>query len=168
MASASTIFCTTSSWVATEGTGPQIPATLGIYELGRDAHAVAGLADAAFQHEAHPELAADLLDLDRLALVGERGVAGDDEQGGDLREVGDQVLGNAVAEILLFGVAAHVGERQDGDRRLVRQGGRRRRGAVPPADAEDPDRPGDVLDRLLAQVFQHDAELVPYRIAHGA
>ena len=37
-----------------------------------------------------------------------------------------------------------------------------------PADAEDPHRPGDVLHRLLAQVLEHDAELVAHRIAHRA
>ena len=75
---------------------------------------------AALQHEAHAELAADLLHLHRLALVGERRVAGDHEQARDLRQVGDHVLGDAVAEILLLGIAAHIGERQHGDRGLVR------------------------------------------------
>ena len=43
----------------------------GIDELAGDAHPVRRLADAAFQHIAHAQLAADLLDVDGLALVGE-------------------------------------------------------------------------------------------------
>ena len=156
--------------LAIEPVGPEMPAAPGIDELGGDAYAIAGLADAALEHEPHAELAADLLHLDRLALVGEGGVPRDHEQAGDLRKIGDQVLGHAVAEILLLGIAAHVGEWQHGDRRLVRH--RRRRchgsGAVRPADAEDPHRPGDVLDRPFAQIFQHDLQLVAHRIAHGA
>ena len=53
----------------------------------------------------------------RLALEGEGGVAGDDRQRRHLRQVGDDVLGDAVAEIFLLGIAAHVDERQDADRR---------------------------------------------------
>jgi hypothetical protein len=155
--------------LAVEAVGPQMAAALGVDQLGGDAHAVAGLADRAFQHEAHAELAADLLHLHRPALVGEGGIARDHEQRLDLGEIGDQVLGDAVAEILLLGVAAHVGEGQDGDRGLGRHGGRgRARRAVGPADAEHADRPGDVLDRPLTQILELDAELVAYRIAHRA
>ena len=50
------------------------------------------------------------------AAVLERRVAGDHEQGAEARQLRDDVVGDAVAEILLFGVAAHVGERQHGDR----------------------------------------------------
>src|SRR5262249_15058147 len=88
----------------------------------RDAHTIAGLADAALEHEAHAEIPSDLLHFDRLALVDEGGVARDDEQARHLREVGDQVFGHAVAEIFLLGIAADVGEGQHGDRRLVRHG----------------------------------------------
>ena len=34
---------------------------------------------------------------------------------GNFRQVGDDVLGDAIAEIFLFGIAAHVVEGQDGD-----------------------------------------------------
>src|ERR1700716_2994593 len=71
-----------------EPVGPQIAAAPGIDELGGDAHAVAGPADAALQDETHAEFAADLLHLDRPPLVGERGVTGDHEQRRDLRQVG--------------------------------------------------------------------------------
>ena len=48
-------------------------------QLRGNAHAIAGLAHAAFEHVAHAELAADLPHVD-VALVGEGRVAGDDEQ----------------------------------------------------------------------------------------
>ena len=53
---------------------------VGVDQLAGDAHAVAGLAHAAFEHIAHAEFAADLLHIDRLALVGEARIAGDDEE----------------------------------------------------------------------------------------
>ena len=156
--------------ITIEPVGPEVPAARGVDELCGDAYAIAGLADAAFQHEPHAQLVADLLHLGRLALEGEGGVPSDHEQAGDFRQIGDQILGHAIAEILLLDVAAHVGERQYGDRRLVRRSGRwcRGAGAIRTADAEDPHRPGDVLDRSFAQIFQRDLQLVAYRIAHGA
>ena len=39
--------------------------------------------------------------------------------------------------------------------------------AIGPPDAEDPDRPRDVLDRPFAQILQRDIELVADGIAHG-
>ncbi len=65
------------------------------------------------------ELARHIGDLHALALEGEGGVAGDDEEGRDLAKVGDDVLADPVREILLFGIAAHIGERQDADRQLA-------------------------------------------------
>jgi hypothetical protein len=105
--------------IAVEPLGPDMPAAAGIDELRGDAHAVAGLAGAALEHEAYPEVTPDLLHFDRPALVGERGVARDDEQGRDLREVGNQVFGDAVAEIFLLGIAAHVRERKHRNRGLA-------------------------------------------------
>ena len=97
----------------------------GVDELPGDAHAIAGLAHAAFEHVAHAELAADLLHVDRPALVGEGRIARDDEQPLDARKAGDDVVDHAVGEIFLLGIAAHVLERQHGDRRLVGQRERR-------------------------------------------
>jgi hypothetical protein len=58
-------------------------------------------------------------DVDRLALVGEARFARDHHEAADLGEVGDHVLGYPVSEIFLLGIAAHVLERQDGDRGFV-------------------------------------------------
>ena len=86
---------------------------------------VAGFADAAFEHIAHAEFAPDLPDVWRLALVGEARIARDHEQRRGTRQRRDDVLDDAVGEILLLGIAAHVLERQHGDGRLVGQGERR-------------------------------------------
>ena len=96
---------------------------------------LADAAHAAFEHVAHAEFAPDLLRVDRLALVGEGGVAGDDEAVGEMREVGGQVVGDAVGEIVLLLVAAQILERQDDDREtrggleVVRRSARQR-GAI--------------------------------------
>jgi hypothetical protein len=128
-------------------------------ELRGDPDPASGLADATLEHVAHAEALADLADIDVLALEREGRVAGDDEELRELRQRGDDVLGNAVGEILLFGIAAHVGERQHGDRRT---GGfdRRGRGGAgrapgvrrPDRDGVNAHRPGDVLQRLLAAI----------------
>ena len=73
------------------------------------------------------ERARDFLDVHHLALEREGGVARDHEQRRDLRQIGDDVLGDAVAEIFLLRIAAHVDERKHADRhalRLLRFGGR--------------------------------------------
>ena len=74
-----------------------------------------GLAHAADQHVRRLGLPADLADAALRALERERHVARDDRQRRHLAEVGDDVLGDAVGEIFLLRVAAHVGERQHAD-----------------------------------------------------
>ena len=105
--------------VAVEAFSPQVAAVLAVDQLGVDAHAIAGLAHASLQDRAHAEVLAHLRDVGRLALVGEGGVAGDDEQARNLGQIGDDVLGDAVGEILLLGIARHVVEGQHCDRGLV-------------------------------------------------
>ena len=65
--------------------GPQMDAGLRLDELAGDANAVAELAHAAFEHVAHAELARDDLHVDRVTLVDEARIAGDDEQPSDPR-----------------------------------------------------------------------------------
>ena len=105
--------------LAVEAVRPEMRAGCGIDELPGDAHPVCRLAHAAFEHVAHPELAADLLHVHGPALVGEARIAGDHEQPAHARQRGDDLFHHAVGEILLLRVAAHVLERQDRDRRLV-------------------------------------------------
>ena len=99
--------------------GPDVLAGLGVDQLAGDADAPARRPDAALQHVAHAEFAGDLPHVHGFALVDEGRVAGDDEQPAQARERRDDVLGDAVGEVILLGIAAHVGEWQDGDRGLA-------------------------------------------------
>jgi len=76
---------------------------------------------------ADTKVAAGLLEVDGFSFVGECGVARDDEKPAPFRQCSDNVLGNAVDEILLLGIATHVVERKDGDRGPVKQRPWRRR-----------------------------------------
>ena len=106
--------------VAVVAVGPGVTAGLGVDQLGGDPHPVAGLAHAAFEDVGDVERARDFLDVHHLALERERRVPRDHEQRRDLRQIGDDVLGNAVAEIFLLRVAAHVDERKHADRHALR------------------------------------------------
>ena len=66
--------------------GPEMAARLRVDELSGDAHAVRRLADAAFEHIAHAQVAADLLHIARPALVGEARIARDHEQPAYVRQ----------------------------------------------------------------------------------
>ena len=82
--------------------GPDMRAARRRDQLRGDPHAVAGLAQAAFEDIAHAELAADLLQVDGPALVSEGRVAGDDMEPLKPRQAGDDVLDDAVDEIFLL------------------------------------------------------------------
>ena len=94
-----------------EAFGPEMRARLGVDELGVDAHPVLIALHRAFEHIAHAEFLADLLGVDGLALEGERRVARDHEAVADARQVGGEVLGDAVGEIILARIAGEVLER---------------------------------------------------------
>src|SRR5262249_60609611 len=79
-------------------------------------HAIARFAHAAFQDMAAVQSARDLAHVHRLALEGERGVAGADEQRRYLGEIGDDVLADAVGEVFLLRLAAYVLVRENADR----------------------------------------------------
>ena len=95
--------------------GPEVRAGGGIDQLRRYPHALGAGLEAALEHVAHAELPADLAHVDRLALVGEAGIAGDHEQVARSGELGDQILGEGVGQTLLALVAAKIVERQHGD-----------------------------------------------------
>src|SRR5271155_5210541 len=92
-------------------------------ELGVDAHPILVTLDRTFEDVTHAKLLADLLGVDGFALEGEGGVARDDKATPDTREVGGEVFGDAVGEIILGRIARKVGERQhyDGEMRGLRQ-----------------------------------------------
>jgi hypothetical protein len=141
--------------VFVESVGPEMRAGFGVDKLGVDAHPVLIALHRAFEHVPHVELLADLLGVEVLALVGERSIARDHETVADARQVGGEVFGDSVGEIILGGIAGEVGEGQDHDREMLglgRGGGvrgdgrgrvcRNRRGAacdepIPPAGRND-------------------------------
>ena len=165
--------------LAVEALGPDVVVGVGVDELRRDPQAVAGLSHAAFQDVAGPQLPGDLADPGVLVFEREAGVAGHHGKRAPVRQSGDDVLGQAVGEVLLLGVAAHVLERQDSDRRPrqeLRLGvGRRGRAAAgiggrlfAQQNAIDPHRLADVLNRLRAHVGELDLDLAGHVIEHGA
>lgn len=99
--------------------GPDMAIRRTVDQLHADADAVARFAHAALHHVLHAEIARGLPHVDRLALVFECGVAGDDEQVAKSRQLGDDILSQPVGEKFLLGLAAHVGEGQHNDRRLA-------------------------------------------------
>jgi hypothetical protein len=101
--------------------GPQLGPGARIGQLNRDSHLPAGLAHAALEHILDSPFIAHVLQLRRLALAGEGRVAGDYKQVRKPREVGDQVIGDTVAEIFLLRIPAEVGEREHRNRGLVGQ-----------------------------------------------
>ena len=107
---------------------------------------------------AHAEFLGDAAHIHRLVLEREAGVAGDDEEARRLRELGDEILGQAIGEELLLGVGAQICEGEHGDRGLGGQrqalGSGRLAGS---GDAVDPDRRGDILQRPLAEIVNRRA-----------
>jgi hypothetical protein len=100
--------------------------------------------------------AINVLGVDGLVLEGEGRVAPDHEAVADARQVGGEVLGDAVGEIVLGGITGKVLERQDDNREarrpgFFRRGGDRERRSTgfPRIEAH---RPGDVLQRMLAEI----------------
>src|SRR6516164_5225710 len=133
----------------------------GVDQLRGDAYATARFAHRTFKHVADTQFAADPLHVGGLTFVDKARIARDDEEPADAGERGDDLLDHAVGEIFLPWIIAHVLERQYGDRRLVRKG---EAGAASSEcratghQAVRPDRPRDVLERLLSHVFKSEAE----------
>ncbi len=89
----------------------------------------------------------------------------------EARQLGNNVLGQTVREEFLLWIAAHIRERQHGDRghsrrslRLCRAGGRALRVEQ---HAKHADRPADVLDAVLAEILERDIEPVADLVADG-
>src|ERR1700730_6848291 len=100
----------------------------GIDQLRIHANLVTSSAYAAFEDVVNTELAADLLHVDRLALVSKSGGAGDHKAPGNPRQIARQIVGDSVRKIFLLGVVRQVAKRQDDDRQARRRfglGGRR-------------------------------------------
>src|ERR687894_1758993 len=78
---------------------------LGVDQLGIDPYLVSRPADAAFQHIANTEFAADLPGVNRFAFVGEGAVARDYECTRDVRQIGRQILGETVGSVRARAIA---------------------------------------------------------------
>lgn len=84
-------------------------------ELRRDAQPISRLADTALEDMIDAQPLADGLYIGVLALEVERRRTRSDVQPPHLRECIQDFLGDAIAEIFLFRIGAHIDERQDGD-----------------------------------------------------
>src|SRR5262245_37085985 len=102
--------------IAVEPLCPQMHIGLGIDQLGTDADLVARSPATASEYIAYAQLTTNLLGVDRLVAIGERGVARDYQHVREPRQIHCQIFGDAVREILLLGVAAEVRKGQDDDR----------------------------------------------------
>ena len=101
--------------VAVESFGPDMASGGAVNELSVDSYPVADFADAALEDMGNTQLPRDIADIHRSALKGEGRVPRDHLQCRNLRQVGRDVLADAVTEIFLLGISAHVLERQHAD-----------------------------------------------------
>jgi hypothetical protein len=113
--------------VAVVALSPQVRHVGGLNELRRNAHPRPRAPDAALEHVVDPQIFADLANiLSRVLVEHRRGACDDAEMSRVERaELGDHLLGEAVAEELLLGIVAQILKRQDGEGRAWRS--RRRR-----------------------------------------
>ena len=100
---------------AVEPVGPQMRTGRGIDQLSRNAHATPRLADGALKHIADAQFAPDLLHVGRLAFVRETRILGDDEEPANAAQRGDDLLNQAIGEILQLRIVAKVLKRQHHD-----------------------------------------------------
>src|SRR5262245_2066670 len=100
-------------------------AIAGVNQLGVDPNPPRCAADASLEYVANPKLLADLPQVDRRVPVAEARVASDHEEFGEAGELGDDVLRDPVAEIVVLASTAQIDERKNSDRRFsLRQGER--------------------------------------------
>lgn len=97
-------------------------ALVNIHQLGVDAELLAFALDTALQHVIHMKMPGDVRGRPRMVPEGERRARRNDVQSGEAGQVGDQVSGDALAEVSLSGVVAEIFEGHDGN---VRFGGQR-------------------------------------------
>ena len=163
--------------VAVVAGGPEMAVGRALDQFRIDPDPVAHLAHAALDDIGDAEFPGDALEVLRPSLVGEDRVAAQHEQAGDVRHVGDDVLGDAVAEKFLLGIVAQIGEGQDRQRRLV--GAHLPDTATETAPAAcgagltpigkiDTHRLGYVLDPLVALIGKVQSSLLPTSLRTAA
>ena len=142
--------------LAVERAGPELEAGAAVHQPRRDPQPVLGLAHAPLEQRADAQPPRDLAAVDRRAAEAERGAARGDAQPGDAPERGDDLLGHAVAEVLLVARLAEVLERQHGERRAARRG-RRRPGAAQAVErVAQLHRGGEAAARVLVEAARDD------------
>jgi hypothetical protein len=112
-----------------EPLGPKMIAFLGVDELHIDAHAIAAALYAALDDIADVQLAPNCLHVEQLAFVGKRRISGDYDAASYARKIGREALSDSVDEMLRFGIATQVGERQHDHREARRLPPVRHRGS---------------------------------------
>jgi hypothetical protein len=139
-----------------------------INQLRRDPQVLANPPNAALHDVAYAEFPSDLLDICGLTLVGESRSARDDPQAADARERCDNVLGETVSKKLLFGIDAHVDERQHGNRRFVGKGEDGLRRLTIRSQTVYPHRFRNIFELLLAEVIKSELHLATDMIEDGS
>jgi hypothetical protein len=106
---------------------PEMAAVGGRDQLRGDADAAPGPPHAAFQDRRHSQSFGNLANVQLFTAKRKRRRPSNHLQPRNLRQSVDDLLGQPVAEIFLLLVAAHVGERQNRDRRRAIGGHRAKR-----------------------------------------
>ena len=141
----------------------------GIHELRRDPDAVSRPAHAPLNHVSGTERAANIAHVHGFPAKRECGVACDHREFAETGELGDHILRHAVTEIDLLGIAAHVLEWQNRNRRLVGTEARRQRGRRAGKDHPvSSDGARDVLQPLLTRILETDIEFAREMVVRGA
>src|SRR5208337_567836 len=100
-----------------ETIGPKMGAARRVDQLRVDAHSALVALHRSFEDVSHAKLLADLLGVDVLPLERESRVAGDHETAANARQIGGQILGYAISEVILVRVVREVGEWQHDERK---------------------------------------------------
>jgi len=99
-----------------EAVYPQMRAAYGVGELDIEPKQITRPPNAAFDDIADAEFATDLFHVNRLVFVSKRSVPGDHKAAGNLREIGGQVVGDAIGEIFQLRIIREIGKGQHDDR----------------------------------------------------
>jgi hypothetical protein len=101
--------------VGIEPISPDVRAAFRVDKLNVNLHPVARPPNAPFEDIVDAQFAPDLLYVNGFALVGEGSGARDYEATGNPREVGGQIVGDAISEIFLVRILRQVLKRQYDD-----------------------------------------------------
>src|SRR5205807_3486151 len=96
--------------IVVETLRPKMRVGCRINKLRIDPDLVPRAPDTPLEHIPHPKLAADLLGVDALVFVREGRVARDDQNMPQARQIGRQIVGDAVGDILLSSAFAEIVE----------------------------------------------------------